>query len=106
MVKFTKWTSVVLSVLMLTLMITSIAAAQEGLPPCAADDGTPLSCILFHMTPNTLVGEMWINDIHYNSDPPKFNTFFDVEFLSGLTAKFEFRNIEDPADPNFNLLYV
>jgi len=106
MKKLTKWAGIVLSVLMLAMTMTGVAVAQDELPPCVLDNGLQLSCILFRMTPNTLVGEFWVNDFHVETDPPKINAFLDIEFVSGVKAKFEFRNIEDPTDPNFNVLYV
>jgi len=101
-----KWAKIGVVALSLSLVGAGVARAQTELPICAFDDGTPGSCVLVQLAPETLVGEMWVNDQQIVFDTPKINTVYDIEPAAGITGKFEYRAIEDSTDPNFNLLYV
>jgi hypothetical protein len=102
---FNKKLVTIIAVLLVALGVTGVALAQDDLPPCVYSDGSAGSCVILYLTPDTLIGEFWANDVYYPFDVGKVNLVTGID-EPGVKDVIEFRNIEDPSDPLWNVLYV
>jgi hypothetical protein len=97
--KTIRWIVVVAVVLVLAMVIVGPAMAQ-GENPC---EGSFLSCWIAQLQPAPLIGNCYVDGNLVQGG--KGDTCWGLSWGSG-SRKVEFREIEEPGNPQFNSLYI
>jgi hypothetical protein len=99
MKKITRLVLIVLGTLLLSMLFAGTALAQDE-NPC---EGSFLSCWIAMLQPPSVVGNCYVDGALVEGG--KFNICYGVSLFEGSTT-IDFREIEEPGNPDFGSLYV
>lgn len=95
----------VIGVVLLLLLVFTGTALASGYHPECYEDAFWGRCVHVYLTSPTMVGDYYVGGLlELSGANEAFWIFFFAD--DGDTATFEFRNIQEPSNPEFSSLYV